>query len=251
MTGRSAALVVSALALLSLDSTANESQAGADGEHFLPGTDDLAAVVEKLQPERDSLAIVSVRNLVIWQTTSEPWSKISPGDLRKGSYKPSDDDDYAVAAILACYQSAAGMSYQHQKVAWFLLEGNHLVAYDHHRFGNQCTVWNSFRPATGGAIATESTLLERIRKSHPESMVNWGEEYAKGLALVEVCRLEDARRRLERADRSVDVGFSRPHGSPRADRNRDENPSTRDQVMSLREQLVRAIDRGCPSPNGD
>lgn len=243
------AIALFGLLLLGPGTAASRVAASSD-DPFTPGTDDLRAVLEKVQPQRDSLAMVSIHKITIWRTGSEPWSEIRRKAVADGKFTPTDGDDYAVAVVLGCHQQSAAGRWLHQKLSWFLLEGNRLVAYDHYRFQNQCTVFNRYRPAVGAAVATETALLERLRRSHPPNMVNRGELYGKGLALVQVCRIDEARRLLEEADRAVDTGFRETTSRPQVDLGRKTQVATRDDVSDLRAQLALAIDRGCPDPAG-
>jgi hypothetical protein len=151
--------------------------------------------------------------------------------------------DYGVVATVSCLSEVDMQRYYGEKVAWYLLQGNRLVAWDHFEYVDRCTGHNDFRPARGDDLAQERIVLAHRDASFPRSMEHTGELYLKGLAYLGAKRPEDAEAMLRAGDASVDVG-------QRGERHVDyENaPAGIRQMKSreiddLRERLVRGLER--------
>lgn len=114
--------------------------------------------------------------------------------------------DYGVVATLRCLSEVDMKRYEGEKVAWYLLEGNRLVAYDHFDFVDRCTGRNAFQPASGDRVALERIVLAHRDASFPRSMEHTGEFYLKGLAYLGAKRTEDAEAMLRAGDAALDVG---------------------------------------------
>lgn len=151
--------------------------------------------------------------------------------------------DYGVVATVRCLSEVDMKRYYGEKVAWYLLEGNRLVAWHHFDFVDRCTGNVSFQPAGGERLALERLVVAHRDANFPRSMEHTGEFYLMGLAYLGAKRPEDAAAMLRAGDASVDVG-------ERGERHVDyENaPAGIRQMKSkeideLRERLVQGLKR--------
>jgi len=113
--------------------------------------------------------------------------------------------DYGVVATLGCLSKVDLQRYHGEKVAWYLLAGNRLVAFDHFDFVDRCVVYNQFQPAGPEEEALERLVTAHRDASFPGSMEHAGELYRKGIAYLAAKRPADAAAMLEAGDRAFDV----------------------------------------------
>ena len=114
--------------------------------------------------------------------------------------------DYGIVATLGCLSEVDLQRYHGEKVAWYLLPGNRLAAYDHFDFVDRCAVSNAFRPEDAERAPLERAVVAHRDAKFPRSMEHAGEIYVKGIAYLGAKRPEDARAMLEAGDRAFDVG---------------------------------------------
>lgn len=190
---------------------------------------------------RTTNAIVTPRDVRVIRIDVEPWQQIPSDDVESGRYAPSPNARYAVVASLSCSALVNLQRIYGEKLSWYLLPDGKLAAWDHHDFGDSCTVFDEFEPARGNEIADEKHLLEYVQKSFPSSIVHVNELYLKGIAYVRALRLDDAQAMLDAGDRGFDVT---------ADEKLDTNQGydhrytgDRAKMRSLRGQLVRDLER--------
>jgi hypothetical protein len=170
---------------------------------------DLEQTLASIHQPGEGRAQVLVRKLEIYQTNAEPWRPIRFDAIESGATPSSPEHDYAVIATFSCVASLDLEVYRGEKVGFYLLSKNKLVAFDHYVFIETCAVNNQFQPAQGDAIPTERKVWERIETSYPRSMFHAAQYYQKGLAYAEVGRLDDAKRMLAEGDHGVDVAEDR------------------------------------------
>jgi hypothetical protein len=154
--------------------------------------------------------------------------------------------DYGVMATLTCRSKVDLEIFTNQKVAWYLLVGGKLEAWDHYDFTDRCVSFDDLRPARGDA--PRELELERLLVAHrdahfPRSMEHVAELYQKGIRYLAVGRTQDAAAMLEAGDRGFDVGA---RGARHVD---FENapPQLRlaqsPEIEALRQQLVQGLAR--------
>ena len=113
--------------------------------------------------------------------------------------------DFGVVATLGCLSEVDQKRYKGEKVAWYLLPGNRLGAYDHYDFVDRCIVSNEFRPAPAERAALEHVVTAHRDAFFPQSMVHVGEYYQKGIAYLSAHRTADAAAMLKAGDEAFDV----------------------------------------------
>lgn len=114
--------------------------------------------------------------------------------------------DYGVVATVHCLSEVDMKRYHGEKIAWYLLEENRLVAYHHFDFVDRCTGYVSFQPASAERAVLEQLVVAHRDANFPRSMEHTGEFYLMGLAYLGAKRPEDAAAMLHAGDASLDVG---------------------------------------------
>ena len=160
--------------------------------------------------------------------------------------------DYGVVATLGCLSKVDLQRYRGEKVAWYLLAGNRLVAFDHFDFVDRCVFFNQFQPAGPEQGALERLVTGHRDASFPRSMEHAGEFYRKGIAYLGARRPADAAVMLEAGDRAFDVGSRGERrvdfeNAPRALREMQS-----EEIDALRKELAAGLARseagGAPAP---
>ena len=151
--------------------------------------------------------------------------------------------DYGVIATLFCQSEVDLKRYAGEKVAWYLLVGNRLVAYDHFDFVDRCTVSSSFRPADAGQAPLERAVIARRDAEFPNSMEHTGELYMKGIAYLGAKRPDDAEAMLKAGDASFDVGARGEQHIDYKNAPQTLRPTKSRQIDDLREKLVQGLKR--------
>jgi hypothetical protein len=116
--------------------------------------------------------------------------------VESDSLAASSEQDYGILARWTC--SGPGVNIQH--VAWYLLPGNAMSAWDHVTFYEMCTPIPNYQPATGSQVTGERQLTVRADEEFPKRQELDVHLYAKGVQLVAVGRVEDAQAMLARGD---------------------------------------------------
>jgi hypothetical protein len=199
----------------------------------------LSETLNNIVPPRTTDALVTGREVRVLRIDVDPWQAIPTKDAESGAYKPSADARYAVVADLYCTAHVDRERIYGEKLSWYLLPKGQLDAWDHHDFGDSCTVSDEFEPARGDQISDEKHLLEYVKKSFPSTMVHVNELYIHGLAYVRVGRLDDAQAMLDAGDHGFDVT-----ADEKLEVNQGYDPrftGDRAKMRSLRGRLVKAL----------
>jgi len=168
-----------------------------------PGAD-LEQTVASLYAPAPIGTQLTIRRLEILRLDTEPWQPIPSDELRSGRYVSTDAADYAVVADFTCQSRVDLQSYHGEKVAWYLLRKNRLLAYDHYEFIEGCTVSNLFVPAPVDDASVEHELQQHVASEYPDSMVHVQELFQKGVVYARADRVEDAKRMLREGRAAFD-----------------------------------------------
>jgi hypothetical protein len=201
----------------------------------------LSETLDSIVAPRTTNAMVTSRDIRVLRIDVDPWQEIPSKEVKSGRYGPPPNARYAIVASLYCNAHVDRERIYGEKLSWYLLPGGRLVAWDHHNFGDACTMADEFEPARGDQIADEKHLIEYVQKSFPPSVVHVDELYYKGLAYARVGRLDDAQAMLAAGDRGFDFT---------ADEKLDTNEGydqrftgDRRKMRGLRAQLVRELQK--------
>lgn len=199
----------------------------------------VSETLDSIVAPRTTNALVTTRDVRVLRIDADPWQEIPINDVKSGRYAPSPSARYAIVASLNCQAHVDLARYYAEELSWYLLPAGRLAAWDHHDFGDACTMLFEFEPARGDQIADEKHLLEYVKKSFPSSVIHPNELYGQGLAYTRVGRLDDAQAMLEAGDRGFDVtadekidtnqGYDKRYTGDRA------------KMRNLRGQLVHAL----------
>lgn len=156
-----------------------------------------------LSPKRTTNALVQARDVRVLRIDVEPWVSIPRKDVN--AEKLTDAEAlYAVVADLSCMATAGLQRIYGEKVAWYLLPGGALSAWDHWEFGDACTGSNHFEPARDALVPHEKRLVAWMHEHLPKSVTHAAELYLKGAAYARAGRLDDARAMLAAGDEAFD-----------------------------------------------
>ena len=147
---------------------------------------------------------LSIRRLELLRVDTEPWQPIPFEQLRSGAYVSTDEADYAVVADYVCQSRVDLQRYHGEKIAWYLLPGNRLGAFDHYEFIEGCTVSNLFTPAPTEAAELEREVQQHVASEYPLSMVHVQELFQKGVIYARADRVDDAKRMLNEGRAAFD-----------------------------------------------
>lgn len=159
---------------------------------------DLEATVAGLYAPPKGQYQVLVTKLEVFRTDADPWLPVAVERIG-GSAR----EDYVVIANLTCVSVVELETYTDDKVVWYYLPENYLVAYDHHRFGEQCVFWNEFAPAELRHAEIEARILERVQSRYHRT-ISTRFLYLRGLSYLEVGRLDAAERLLADGEAQFD-----------------------------------------------
>ena len=199
----------------------------------------LPETLDSIVAPRTTNALVTSRDVRVLRIDRDPWQEIPTSDVKSGRYEAAASARYAIVASLYCTAHVDRKRIYGEKLSWYLLPGGQLAAWDHHDFGDACTMFDEFKPARGDQIADEKHLIEYVQKSFPSSVVHVNELYSKGIAYVDAGRLDDAQAMLDAGDHGFDFT---------ADEKLDTNEGydqrftgDRAKMRTLRGRLVRAL----------
>ncbi len=147
---------------------------------------------------------LTIRRLEILRLDTEPWQPIPFDELRSGRYVSSDGADYAVVADYVCESRVDLQRYHGEKIGWYLLRKNRLLALDHYEFIEGCTVTNTFVPAPAEGANVEREVQQHVASEYPDSMVHVQELFQKGVVYARANRVEDAKRMLQEGRAAFD-----------------------------------------------
>jgi hypothetical protein len=79
-----------------------------------------------------------VRKIRVFRVSGHEWSELDYDLVTSKSFEQGPTDYHLVMAILTCQHSIYDYSYGNNGVAWYLISGNDLLAYEHLEFEYQC-----------------------------------------------------------------------------------------------------------------
>jgi len=114
-----------------------------------------------------------------------------------------------------------------------VFEAGQLHAFDHYEFGDDCSAHNVFQPSPPAEVARERTLVRFVAQRYPRARGTVVEGMEKGLAFVEVGRLDDAEAQYDAGTRTLeDIVVQRKM-----------KPGVPDPVLDQRESELRPLHR--------
>ena len=120
-----------------------------------------------------------------------------------------------------------------ERASWYVFEAGQLHAFDHYEFGDGCGAHNVFRPSPPAEVARERTLVRFVAQRYPRARGTVVEGMEKGLAFVEVGRLDDAEAQYDAGTRTLeDIVVQRKM-----------KPGVPDPVLDQRESELRPLHR--------
>lgn len=179
---------------------------------------------------------VEVEQLAIQRADVQPWREISFERIRSGRYASDAAATYAVTAVRVCRATEGLRELRARRVAFYLLPRNRLQSFDHYEFRSGCDQRNHFRAARGEGVALERELEARVAREHGSPRRTLDQLYQRGLAYVEVGRVEDARAMLVAAEPAYRAQRARARRAPGVESQRALAESSR-----LRGNLMRAL----------
>jgi hypothetical protein len=151
--------------------------------------------------------------------------------------------DYGVVVLIRCLSEVDMQRYGGEKVAWYLLEGGKLTAWDQAEFLDRCLFRNEFLPARGELVATERLITAHRDANFPVSMAHTGEFYQKGLFYLGADRLDEAEAMLKAGDEFLDVGQRNKRHVDMENAPIQVKPTRESQLDQARQALVDGIAR--------
>jgi len=142
-------------------------------------------------------ARVSLREMALFRTDSDPWQEISlealppPGGLTHG--------DYALAARRFC-RTWADEPIVVGANEWYLFRDGRLQFYDARSYGGACAFAPAIEPARGASIPREEQLRAWIATSFPGEDAPAVVHYARGIAYADAGRRAAAEEFLASGD---------------------------------------------------
>jgi hypothetical protein len=194
--------------------------------------DSLEKTLAFLQTAPEGPSRVSVRELRLLRVDVEPWEILS-------DVAGTEASTIAVIADRRCRGRHGIHFFNSERVAWYIFVAGELASYDHFEFGEACEPQNHYLPSRIELLTTERALIRYAASRYPESTPTTEERLNKGLALVSVERLPDARRMLREADREIDVMTAKALNAPPEEREALEELEKR--LRAIRAKLSRAI----------
>jgi hypothetical protein len=194
--------------------------------------DSLEKTLASLQTAPEGPFRVSVRELRLLRVDVEPWEILS-------DVAGTDASTIAVIADRRCRGRQGIHFFSSERVSWYIFVAGGLVSYDHFEFDDACEPRNHYLPSQIEFLTTEQALIRYAASRYPESAPTTEELLGKGLALVSVDRLPDARRMLRKADREIDVMTAKALNADPEEREALDEAEKR--LRAMRAKLSRAI----------
>lgn len=197
--------------------------------------DSLAKTLAEIHAEREAPVRVSIRELRVMRVDVEPWQRLSGDSVAAAS----PEQTIGVIAALRCKARRGIRFFESQRTSWYIFAEGALDSYDHVEFGEECRPKSHYHPSAAGHVSTERALIRYAAQRHPGSAPGIEEMLDKGIALVSVDRLDDAKRMLRKADRELDFMKESQESLPDDERQAMEAEERR--LRALRARLSRAI----------
>lgn len=139
---------------------------------------------------------VEIEELRVLDLDERPWRELGPDDASAGTL--------GLVAHRICRRRDGFEFVRQERASWMIFRSKALVAYDHGEFGPGCSVSRSLRPAPPELVTVERGLLRYVAQRYPAGRPSLEERLRGGLVLVEVGRLDDAKRVLDLAGPRID-----------------------------------------------
>lgn len=182
---------------------------------------------------------LTVVKLTVLRTDVTPWQEIPLAEA--WANPPTKPSTLAVVALRRCASRMDIETYSGEMVDWFMFRDGLLEGFDYYRSGARCVVFDDFQPASIEADTRERELRGWIRREHAQHDRHRRQVYARGLAYLEVGRVDAAEEMLTEGDATFDA--SDRGNITRFDGRRPGNlvtESDRD-IATTRERLVAEI----------
>ena len=197
--------------------------------------DSLEETVASLQTGPGDPFDVSVRELRVLRVDVEPWETLS---VDSAVARP-EAQTLAAIADRHCEGRRGIHFFDSERVSWFLFVAGGLVSYDHFEFGDGCEPRNHYLPSHAEHLATERALIRDAARRYPESAYTTDEMLSRGMALVAVGRIPEAKRMLRGVDREIDFMWAEIETSRSQEKESLEAEERR--LKAMRAKLSKAI----------
>jgi hypothetical protein len=197
--------------------------------------DSLEETLASLQTGPGDPFNVSVRELRALRVDVEPWETLSVDSAVAGPAAQT----IAAIADRRCKGRQGIHFFDTERVSWFLFVAGGLVSYDHFEFGDACEPHNHYLPSRAEHLATEQALTRDAARRYPESTHTTEEMLSRGMALVSVGRIPEAKRMLRSVDREIDFMWAEIETSPQDEKESLEAEER--QLKAMRAKLSKAI----------
>lgn len=173
-----------------------------DWDGAFPTADaDLARTLVSLRGASGRGYTTTVQVVQVYELRAGDWTAIAPPAT------PSATASYGVVASIQCLADDGETRFVSSQQNWYLLRGDRLVAWDHHRYATGCNATDDFAAARPDFASAEQKLLERAGLCRPACGLDAAEVYGKGQAFARVGRFADAREMLALGDKTGAGGF--------------------------------------------
>jgi hypothetical protein len=197
--------------------------------------DSLEETVASLQIGPGDPFEVSVRELRVLRVDVEPWENLSVDS----AVARTEAQTLAAIADRHCKGRRGIHFFDSARVSWFLFVAGELVSYDHFEFGDACEPHNHYLPSHTEHLPAERALIRDAARRYPESAYTTDEMLSRGMALVAVGRLPEAKQMLRRVDREIDFMWAEIETSAGDERESLESEERR--LKAMRAKLSKAI----------
>lgn len=182
-----------------------------------------------------------ISKLQVYRTSTSPWQMLTEDELKSPGFVPNDRDDYAVAVLVWCSSEVDLERFTGERASWYLLPKNRLAYLDHYDFSERCVISNDYRPAPVARAEVERKLVGDVASNMTRTPVHAAQLYLKGVQLVAVGRVDEARAMLQAGDQTFDPNEA--GGGPHFDAGRSVAVGDAEDTSSARKALVDALQR--------
>jgi hypothetical protein len=198
--------------------------------------DPLGLLLAKLAHAEGAPAEIEVRELRMIDVAQEPWRSLD-ADAARDHAGP-----LGVIAGRRCAWRDGWSRSETLRGSWYLLRDGRLAAFDHRGFAGACAERPAFRPAAPAEVALERSLSRYLSQRYPPGEIPGEQRLARGLALLESGRTDEAVYELHALDRRIDELSRRQseYETPDADA-REQLAREEEALRPLRAQLQRAL----------
>lgn len=144
-------------------------------------------------PSRFPTQQVAIARLDVLRFDVDPWESTSYAAIREGAAELEPDRDSVVLVSLRCTFYRGLEPTTVERWGMYLLPRGRLSSWDHPRFRDGCRSDSEFAPARGESIAVEREAGRALHARGGRVAIGLAEVYRRGVSLIEVGRLLDAR----------------------------------------------------------